>query len=708
MDRIEDSRWTGSGMLPLFRGLLVTCLACLTSACAKPGGTTMQVDADGRDAALEPDAAEDAGEPDVPSAVCGDGVVAGTEGCDDGNTAAVDGCSAACSVEDGWSCAGEPSVCLRVPETPTIEGEASAGHPDPLWRWNQPANTHHFQIRLDGSSWQETTDQEYRASDLAEGDHTFEVQACNEQGACSQPGSFLTTVEYFGEDLAPVWAGAARTDYAISPLGNPVFISCHNCYNGPGNEVYDTQQALAKIHRALVRGADLIELDVALAADGATFCVVHGDPADCGDSPTLEEILSDQAFQQSDALLFVELKEQDADPGNFALMLLDLLDRHREFVRNGRPFFLRIFADRLVYLHAVDDYLAAYPFIAPYVRFSVLYGRNAYQDPGAFQQAIRADALNPGFHMVEFHYQTKNLEGLLQFARQNGLGVGLWTIPGTYGEVFVGALREEVDELTCEYRVDQARAVVAETNVLAYVNPAGCTSAGDPTVTVYRNLDGTLTSRQVSVGVPATANNYGTPPLWYDPEGQDRYGCSFDFRTSQGITERALELGDVTPAPNTGFLVAAYVNFDDLSVSDTLAVLNSSESGGFALELASYGGETRLRFGVHAGGSYQYHAVPVRNTGLAQNPSLNSADGYLLIGAYDGDGGIYLWIDNELPPGHPSATGSVRDSGQPALLGADPQPTSPLKARFFFDGLIQRAVVLRWGPHTFSGSVVND
>ncbi|MBR58381.1 MAG: hypothetical protein CMH54_10215 [Myxococcales bacterium] len=45
--------------------------------------------------------------------VCGDGVVqaATNEACDDGNTDDGDGCSSACVVEEGWDCAGEPTVC---------------------------------------------------------------------------------------------------------------------------------------------------------------------------------------------------------------------------------------------------------------------------------------------------------------------------------------------------------------------------------------------------------------------------------------------------------------------------------------------------------------------------------------------------------------------------------------------------------------------
>jgi cysteine-rich repeat protein len=43
--------------------------------------------------------------------VCGDGNVEAPEACDDAGTMAGDGCSAMCTVETGWTCEGNPSVC---------------------------------------------------------------------------------------------------------------------------------------------------------------------------------------------------------------------------------------------------------------------------------------------------------------------------------------------------------------------------------------------------------------------------------------------------------------------------------------------------------------------------------------------------------------------------------------------------------------------
>jgi len=42
---------------------------------------------------------------------CPDGIIQGDESCDDGNSNDLDGCSSFCTVEGGWRCTGQPSVC---------------------------------------------------------------------------------------------------------------------------------------------------------------------------------------------------------------------------------------------------------------------------------------------------------------------------------------------------------------------------------------------------------------------------------------------------------------------------------------------------------------------------------------------------------------------------------------------------------------------
>lgn len=45
---------------------------------------------------------------------CGNGKLEGAEQCDDGNLVAGEGCDAACVIEPGWACGGEPSKCAET------------------------------------------------------------------------------------------------------------------------------------------------------------------------------------------------------------------------------------------------------------------------------------------------------------------------------------------------------------------------------------------------------------------------------------------------------------------------------------------------------------------------------------------------------------------------------------------------------------------
>ncbi|MDI3290033.1 DVUA0089 family protein [Polyangium sp. 15x6] len=56
------------------------------------------------------------------TALCGDGILAGSEVCDDGNLTSGDGCSASCVIEQGYQCAGSPSVCALSCGDGTING----------------------------------------------------------------------------------------------------------------------------------------------------------------------------------------------------------------------------------------------------------------------------------------------------------------------------------------------------------------------------------------------------------------------------------------------------------------------------------------------------------------------------------------------------------------------------------------------------------
>lgn len=46
--------------------------------------------------------------------LCGNSITDSGEQCDDGNTKNEDGCSSVCAIEPGYSCSGQPSVCILI------------------------------------------------------------------------------------------------------------------------------------------------------------------------------------------------------------------------------------------------------------------------------------------------------------------------------------------------------------------------------------------------------------------------------------------------------------------------------------------------------------------------------------------------------------------------------------------------------------------
>jgi len=69
----------------------------------------------------------------VTEVVCGDASIIGGESCDDGNTTAGDGCDAACHVETGYICTGEPSICTAVTQVDYTQTGLALAIPDNVY-----------------------------------------------------------------------------------------------------------------------------------------------------------------------------------------------------------------------------------------------------------------------------------------------------------------------------------------------------------------------------------------------------------------------------------------------------------------------------------------------------------------------------------------------------------------------------------------------
>ncbi len=472
------------------------------------------------------------------------------------------------------------------------------------------------------------------------------------------------------------WEGTSRT-MATTPLGNVSAVSAHNCYVVASQPSTSLAQTLDLIHAAQANGADLIELDVK-SEDGVIY--VDHDDEGTNTGAHLSAVLSDPALLAGDQVLFVEIKEKTPD-GAFIHQLLSLF-AGTTYARPGRALVLRSFNDIRANLKLAQAALDTPAFLGlrPWVKLNELFGKNQAASIAAAQQLIRQASLD-GFAGVEFHYQDRDLFGKLGFARSLGLGINVWTIPVSLGEVFVASLREEVDAITVDYPVDLARSVVQDSNLLTYMNT--------------RRLKGTRKSvgwfNRAGQSRQAPVNQSGAPTFSVWDAGQDLYGGVLTF---DAMGQESVALNDADNRPAQGYLVSAVVNFDDLSLSsgETVAILSKADSGGFALELHNPVGleATVLRFGVYVGGGYVYGTVPASK--------LNTTDSFVLTGCYDGDGGVWLFVDHssaDLTKG--SAKGGVVQNDSPVRIGADPQGAAA--TRFHFSGKVQQIQVQTWGSH---------
>lgn len=487
-----------------------------------------------------------------------------------------------------------------------------------------------------------------------------------------------------GEVASPLvnvgyWANVTKT-FPRTPTGHVVGIGRHNSYvTTETTSSANLTKTNARVQLAIDANADILEFDV--KEEGGRVYVHHEDDGSTN-GPLLASVLDSAALKADDSVLYIELKETSTSQ-TLARQVLDILQARRTwYARDGRPVVFRGFYARRANLAAVQALLPEYPDLRPSIRFHVFLRDAEAADMATFHGLIR-DAKSRGWHGVEFPFDSTNLLSKIAYAKSQGLGVSLWTIPESMGEVFLSNLRDEVDAFVVEYDVAKARRVVADANQLLYMSvwnqPAGGTS-----VRYYRTG---ATAYTVPVNVA------GAPTTLTDAAGEDRYGTSLVFSAPSA---QALPFYDADTAAGQGYFVSAYLNFDDLltscpggASSCTVAILNKAEAGGFGLELyRSSSGARVLRFGVHVAGGYQYATLPL--------DGLNGTHGYLITGCYDGSGAVRLWVDNSAAGTTPTAsfTGGVLNTDVPVMGGADPQASGA--PRFFLSAKVQMLQVLRW------------
>lgn len=480
-----------------------------------------------------------------------------------------------------------------------------------------------------------------------------------------------------------------------TPYGRDVAVAAHNCYVSrlqnyssvcditPGNSsVENSQLTIACLHASLDASADLVELDL-IYVDG-TLRIAHGHHKHEVDDATLRSVLADDKLRSAKAGLFLEIKEASSslsEIDTFLKALFDLLLEFPEYARSDRKLFLRSFFGNIQYLRS------AYTLLDSDVRYHQLQNHirlHALLD-GRFstlreRQSQISECVTYQINGIEVDYKSSNLLPQLNYAQDLGLATGIWTIPKSVGEVFVATLRDNVDIITCDFGVSKCRDIIREKNGLIYA-PIWKTPDNDSHLRYYKRSSEEILS--VDLVAP------GRPAIQKGVLGSEMFGTYLSFDTSKS---ECLPLVDVDNGVSDGFLVSALVRFNRDAVTtlkDTMGIVNKSDSAGFALELYRDAADPVVRFGVHIGGDYRY--AQVKTSRLDLNKS------HLITGAYDGNGSVWLFINNQTREKVGPFSEGVALNDSPIVIGADPQGTS--SSRYFFSGDVQHVVILNWTNH---------
>ncbi len=566
-----------------------------------------------------------------------------------------------------------------APAAAEVQGESDCGHAAPVWLWSFAEAVDEVRVRVDSGTWEPAAGTptgggragQFQASGLGEGGHLFEIEGRFDGGEWSETTAFETVITFHNPGTG-YWSGVSRA-ITTSPLGHFMGVACHNCYNdsagNPADNLTDTEDLLQD---AVRNDADLLEIDVKV--EGGTWYVDHNE--DGGTSGALvADVLALPVWQTTDAPLFLEIKERSPTQGQIASLLQMIIDAG--FATNGRPVIVRTFLSRIDNLTYAQTALQDHPLHAPYFRLHLLYNRSDAGSVAAFQ-GLLVDAQADGFDGVELNLQTPNLFSLLHQAEALGLGTAVWTAPESMGEIYCAGLRDDVDILITDYPVDDCIEVAEEDTQILYLDVADQSATAS---SLSYRYDGNQTGT-------VSLSGRNAPTLRSAASGA-LLGSYLDFDAS-GSQSLAFHDGDNDP--DEGYFVVAVFKSDAPSGTreDTQALVSKADSGGFAIEIDQSPSRV-LRYGVRVDGSYAY---ATRSTSALSTSAL-----HMVMGAYDGNGRVRLWLDasDSGVSESGSLSGGVDTNDSPIRIGADPEGTS--STRFFFDGQIQMISVQKWRNH---------
>jgi glycerophosphoryl diester phosphodiesterase len=233
----------------------------------------------------------------------------------------------------------------------------------------------------------------------------------------------------------------------VSPTGNVVAVSCHNCYRADlGTPDANLAGTLDALHEAQAADADLLELDVEEA--GGTWYVGHDDPDD-NSGAQLADVLADPGLLAGNQLLYVEIKERDPEQEQDDQLLSLLFSAG--YAVEGRDVIIRTFHALASQVDIVRGLLDAgeWPEHAPHVRLQLLYERDETTDFDAATTLLDT-AVTSRVDGVEFDYESLDLRALLDAARQRALGTNVWTFTEENSAAECRVLRGVTDAMTTD------------------------------------------------------------------------------------------------------------------------------------------------------------------------------------------------------------------------------------------------------------------
>ncbi len=513
------------------------------------------------------------------------------------------------------------------------------------------------------------------------------------------PTSYSLSSSSSGKRTAttPQWWSKVSSRFKKTPLGHPVAVSCHNCYRDTINgKDLSLEEANEKIDDAIQNGANLIEIDLAFDNE-QVLCAYHGNPSACdvdggNSAPRFGDLLDNEVFQDSQALLFIEVKETTSsvsEQEEFARTMLDEIVRHGDtYLNDERPviFFGRttnIAVMKTLYQVANED---AYREYRDFMKFGLLFYSTSRSE-------IESYVNDPDFQMdlIDFDYTIKDVMMLTDLAQSLGLVVGYFTF---YSPLYMAALREEADIITTEYVITKTFEVIEENNVMAFVDVSNCGSQRDKTISNFYSVKRKKIFRNPKEMILDLAD-MAMPTLM---DGNDESGYVDCYLSFDSNNQNLVNLGRRDPLEDQGVLVSAYVSFEDLTdiPEGATVIVGNGSDGGFSLELVRESDETILRFGAHINGKFVYDSVSVAETGISEFGSLSTHTPYLIMGGYDGGGGVYILVNNRYNSSVKRSNyySDITSSSYPILIGA--QSLSKKKAQYYFSGLVQKVMVLSW------------